>query len=238
MPPISVEIVHTGGHYPALIEEHLREQGAPVVSYLVAGDCAEAVDHPEQCLPPELGQAEVVIAIALPSTLLGALPGLLSGTQCRALVVPVEDPSWLRPGPALQLERACQAAGLECAVPVPFCVLVPSTETITQFCEQYSLGRPRLQMTSSNGALTEARCLRGAPCGLTHWVADQLPGLLLEEVAARAKVSHHARPCFASMALVPETGDTLMHESLDILMAAVAKAVRQAQGGCLIGPRP
>jgi hypothetical protein len=91
-------------------------------------------------------------------------------------------------------------------------------------------------MASNHGTLTDVHCLRGSPCGLTHWVADQLAGLPLEEVLTKAKVCHHARPCLASMALVPETGDTLMHASVDILMAAVAKALKQAQGGRLIGP--
>jgi hypothetical protein len=238
MEPISVQILHTGGHYPAFVEEYLRSQGALVDSLVVAADSSRAVDHPEECLPSNLGQADVVIAIALPAPLLSALPGLLAQTTCRALLVPVEDPAWLRPGPALQLERACQAAGLECAVPVPFCALVPSSETITEFCRQCAIGRPRLEITEGNGLITEVRCLRGSPCGLTHWVAEQLVGTPVEEAEQQTKVLHHARPCLASMALVPETGDTLMHASVNILTAAVSKALRQARGSSLIGPRP
>ena len=237
MDPIAVQILHTGGHYPRMLEEYLHDQGAPVQAYEVAADCPEAVDHPRECLPAELGQAEVVIAIGLPAPLLTALPELLAGTTCRALVVPVEDPRALRPGPALALERACQAAGLECAIPVPFCAYVPSTGTMTRFCEQYAVGRPRLEMTTSNGTVTQVRCLRGSPCGLTHWVAEQLTGAPVEEVEHQAQVLHHGRPCLASMALVPETGDTLMHWSVDILRRAVSKALRQAQGGSLINMR-
>jgi hypothetical protein len=238
MEPISVQILHTGGYYPRMLEEYLHDQGAPIRSYLVPADSPEAVDEPEQCLPAELGQAEVVIAVGLPAPLLTALPGLLAGTACRALLAPVEDPGALRPGPALALERACAAAGLECAIPVPFCAFVPSTPTITRFCEQYAVGRPRLEMTARDGTVTEIRCLRGSPCGLTHWVAEQLVGASVEEIEHRAKVLHHARPCLASMALVPETGDTLMHSSVDILMRAVSKALRQAQGGSLICRQP
>lgn len=238
MAPISVQILHTGGHYPAFVEEYLRSRGAPVESYLVGGEAVQTVDDPERCFPEELGEAEVVIAVALPPPLLAALPELLAGRRCRALIVPVEDPAWLRPGPALQLERACQAVGLECAVPVPFCVLSPSGETIAEFCRQYEIGRPRLEVTEGNDLLTEVRCTRGAPCGLTHWVAEALVGTPVEEVEQQVKILHHARPCLASMALVPETGDTLMHASMHILTAAAGKAVRQARGNGLIGPRP
>jgi hypothetical protein len=238
MDPIAVHILHTGGHFPRLLGEYLRNQGAPVEAFEVPADCPEGVDHPAECLPAQLGQAEVVIAIGLPAPLLTALPELLAGTGCRALVVPVEDQRTLRPGPAMQLERACQAAGLECAIPVPFCAYVPSTATMIRFCEQYAVGRPRLEMTAEGDTVTEVRCLRGSPCGLTHWVAEQLRGAPVGEVEHRAKVLHHGRPCLASMALVPETGDTLMHTSVDILMRAVSKALRQAQGHSLICRQP
>ncbi len=238
MEPISVQILHTGGHYPGFVEEYLRSRGAPVESRLVSGEAAQAVDEPEACLPETLGEADVVIAVALPAPLLAALPELLAEKRCQALIIPVEDPAWLRPGPALQLERACQGLGLECAVPVPFCVLSPSGETIAEFCRQYHIGRPRLEVTEGNGLLTEVRCKRGSPCGLTHWVAEELVGTPVGEVEQQVKVLHHARPCLASMALVPETGDTLMHASMHILTAAVGKAVRQARGSGLIGPRP
>ncbi len=238
MQPLSVQILHTGGHYPELVEQHLRSQGAPVTAYELSADAFEALDDPQRALPPELGAADVVIAIALPPGLITALPPLLADTQGRALLVPVEDPAWVRAGLERQLQGLCKTAGLECAVPMPFCALAGSGEVIRAFCEQYHLGRPRLELEVADGVVTAARCIRGAPCGLTHWVAERLPDTPIDEVVERAKVLHHSRPCMASMALMRDLGDTLMHVSLDIMRRAAASAVRRAQGGSVIRKRP
>ena len=234
----SVQILHTGGHYPALVEEHLRSQGAPVTTHQLSADSFQTLDDPEQYLPRELGEADVVIAIALPPGLITALPPFLADTRCRALLVPVEDPTWVRPGLERQLQGLCKAAGMECAVSMPFCALAGGGEVIGAFCKQYRVGRPRLEIEVSDGLVTTARCVQGAPCGLTHWVAERLPGTAIEEVVERAKVLHHSRPCMASMALLRESGDTLMHVSLDIMKRAAASAVRRVQGDSVIRNRP
>lgn len=238
MKPVSVEILHTGGHYPARVAEYLHGQGAPVTSQLLSGEASEAVDEPERWLPGELSGAEVVIAIALPAGLLVALPRVLTGTDSRALLIPIECPTWVQPGLVLQVQRLCQKAGLEFAAPMPFCALTPSGTTIRRFCDQYGLGRPRLEMKIADGIVTEARCLRGAPCGLTHWVAAQLSGIPRDDVVERAQTLHHSRPCLASMVLVPELRDTLMHHSVDLIKQATSKALQRAQGSSVIKQRP
>jgi len=238
MEPVSVEILRTGGHYPSLLEEHLQSQGAPVTSQLLSGDAEDAVDEPERWLPGELSGAEVVIAIALPAGVLAALPGRLANTHGKALLIPIECPTWAQPGLVLQVQRLCQKAGLEFAAPMPFCALTPSGTTIRRFCDQYGLGRPRLEMKIADGMVTEARCLRGAPCGLTHWVVEQLPGIPRDEVVERAQTLHHSRPCLASMVLVPEMGDTLMHVSMRLMKQAVSKALQRARGGSVLAQRP
>ncbi len=235
---LSVEILHTGGRYPELVEEHLRAQRAQVTAHPLSGEPREALDRPEEALPAGLGQADVLIAIALPSGVLTALPGVVARGGGKALLAPIEDPEWVGPGLARQLQRLCQEAGLEFAAPMPFCALTPSGETISRFCEQYQVGQPRLQLELAEGVVSVARCLRGAPCGLTHWVTRQLVGVPAAQAVERAQVLHHARPCLASMALVPGLGDTVMHLSVDLVRRAVANALRRAQGGSVISQRP
>jgi len=234
----SVAILHTGGHYPRLVEEYLRSQGAEVTAYELSVDPAEAVDDPQQYLPPKLGETEVLIAVALPAGIITALPRLLTGTNCRALIVPVEDPGWVRPGLERQLHGMCKEVGIECAVPMPFCALTGTGEVIRAFCDDYRVGRPRVELEIADGVVTEARCLRSAPCGLTQWVVGQLAGTSVDEVIQRAQTLHHGRPCMASMALLRGLGDTLMHVSLDILKRTFNSALRRAQGGSVVCRRP
>ena len=238
MEPVSVEILHSGGPYPRLVEEYLASQGAPVTSVEASGDWLKSLEEEKAALPAGLGQANVLIAIALPPTVLAELPRLLAGTKCRALLVPVEDPNWVRPGLAMQVQRLCTEAGLEGAVAAPFCSLVPGGDVIRAFCEQYHIGRPWLKLALAEGKVTECSCRRGSPCGLTHWLAERLAGTPVEEVVERAQTLHHARPCLATMVLVPEIGDTLMHVSMNLIKQAVSNARRRAEGSSAIKQRP
>lgn len=238
MPDLSVTILHSGGHYPELVEEYLSREGGPVTSAQVRVDDFEAIDSAASVLPSGFDQAEVLIAIALPDGILAALPPLLADTPCRALLVPVEDPSWVRPGLERQLQGLCRSAGLECAVPMPFCSLTGTGDVISRFCEQYRAGRPRVELELSDDVVTEVRCLRSTPCGLTLWLAEQIGGTPVDKLLERAQTLHHARPCMASMALVRDLGDTLMHVSLDILKRAFSSALRRAQGGSVIRMGP
>lgn len=204
----------------------------------IEADDEAAMDDPSALLPDSLGECDVLIAIAVPGGILRALPEILADSGCGALIVPVEDPQWVRPGLQRQLERLCAEVGVECAVPTPFCALTPRGEMVAAFCDQYAVGRPRVDIHAEDGIVTSVDCHRSAPCGLTEWVAKKLPDTPLDEVIEQVKVLHHGRPCMASMVLVPERGDTLMHLSLDILKRAFRNALRRARGDSVIKNAP
>ncbi len=118
---------------------------------------------------------------------------------------------------------------MESAFPKPFCSLVPNTPVIQQFCDEFLVGAPILQLTISQGEVAAVEMVRGSPCGLTLFVAQKLVGLPADEaLPEKAGQLHHAYPCLASMALDPETGDTIMHKSLFLLRDAVKAALDQA----------
>ncbi|MFP3904091.1 MAG: DUF166 domain-containing protein [Armatimonadota bacterium] len=238
MPDMRVQILHTGGHYPRFVRGYLKKQGAPVEDFEIEADDEAAMDDPSALLPDSLGECDVLIAIAVPGGILRALPEILADSGCGALIVPVEDPQWVRPGLQRQLERLCAEVGVECAVPTPFCALTPRGEMVAAFCDQYAVGRPRVDIHAEDGIVTSVDCHRSAPCGLTEWVAKKLPDTPLDEVIEQVKVLHHGRPCMASMVLVPERGDTLMHLSLDILKRAFRNALRRARGDSVIKNAP
>jgi hypothetical protein len=52
---------------------------------------------------------------------------------------------------------------------------------------------------------------------------------LSEDVVQAAGVLHHTFPCMASMAMVEELGDTLMHESIRMVKGGVQKALEAAE---------
>lgn len=228
---VEVEVLHIGGRFQEVVREYLSDRAGEQVKALQLPDRLPLiVDDARDFIPEEAGSSAVVIAVNLHGDLLLELPHLMAERGGKALLVPQEDPFWVRPGLINQATAVCQAKGIECEFPKPFCHLQPRTPIIKQFAEQYQAGVPELEFEIEGGLIKEARVTRSAPCGLTCWMAPQLVGTEATEeaVVERAKVLHHSRPCFASMNLEPTINDTLMHLSLHLAEFAVAQAFKRA----------
>ncbi len=225
-----VEVVHTGGLYAERVIAYLSSRpGSQVTGYQVPRDLPLIVDEPEEFLPADLGAGEVLIALHLHQDLLVELPRKIHGAA-RALIAPIEDPSWVKAGLQRQLTQTCAQYGIETAFPKPFCALTPSTPAIQAFCDQYGIGLPRFRITVEHGLVASVEVLRAAPCSITTFIAGKLVGLPADDtLPERAGYLHHAYPCLATMNLDPETGDTVMHKSLHLLREQVAEALRRAK---------
>ena len=227
---LSVAIVHSGGPYQERLREYLSSRpGARVEAFALPVDLPLIIDDAADFIPEQVSQAQVVIAVQLHPNLLAELPYVMgeNGSQGKALLVPREDPSWVRPGLIGQVTRACARFGIESAFPKPFCELEPITPVIREFSEQYAAGKPMLSIECQDGKIASAKCLRSSPCGLTAWAAGQLAGTpcdasLLQKLADLL----HQRPCLATMVPDPEIGDTIMHKSMWILQDAGREALK------------
>ena len=227
---LSVHILHTPGHFWQRLAEHLQSAGAEISVSEVPKQLPMIVDYPREFLPQQTGEVDVTIAVHLHQDLLAELPALLSEGGGRALIVPIENPNWVRPGLVRQISRDCDKLNVEVALPEPFCTLHPATPTIRQFCEEYRVGYPQLELVITNGVVAEARCVRSAPCGLTEWAAERLVGTEAgEALIEKARTLHHSRPCLASMTMVPPMDDTLMHKSLFLFEDVVRQALAAAR---------
>jgi hypothetical protein len=228
-----VEVVHSGGAYANRVIAHLESKAAgEVTAFQLPAALPLMVDDPEEFLPAGLGAAEVIVAIHLHQDLLLEIPHFVKGKATRALIAPIEDPTWIRPGLQRQVSGACAAAGIESAFPRPFCHLEPATPVIEEFSRAYEVGRPEFKFTVNGGKIVKAEMVRGALCGACEKVAEGLVGMSLsEDVVQAAGVLHHTFPCMASMAMVEELGDTLMHESIRMVKGGVKKALEEAEEG-------
>ncbi len=219
-----VAIVHSGGHYVQRVREYLQARaGADVTAYQVPSNLPLMMDEEEAAalIPAAVAEAEVVIAVALHHALLLELPYLMSKGRGQALIVPREEPGWVRPGQIREVTRACGRFGIESAFPKPFCALRPKTPVITRFATAYGVGRHYFEIECTDGHITAVRCPTGSACGLTEWVAEELVGQPCDGALPRVVVELlHLRPCLASMALDDETGDTIMHEAIHIMEQA------------------
>jgi len=228
---VRVEIVHVGGRYFERVYAHLSGVApGEVDAYQVPRSLPPVLDDAAEYLPAELGAGEAIIAINIHPELLLEIPNMVRGGSVRALIAPIEDPNWIKPGLERQVTQACARAEMESAFPKPFCSLEPSTPALVEFCEQFGVGSPKLRLRVEGGRVAAADVVRGSPCGLTHFVAGKLVGLPADEsLAEQAGQLHHGYPCLASMAMDPALGDTIMHKSLFLLRDAVAEALREAK---------
>jgi len=232
---VRVEIVHEGGRYFERVVSHLSAMSpGNVDAYQVPRSLPPVLDDAAEYLPAELGAGDVIIAINIHPELLLEIPNMVGGGTARALIAPIEDPSWVKPGLQRQVTQVCAANDMESAFPKPFCSLEPNTPAIQEFCDQFMVGVPAFEIRIPEGRGAEVEMLRGSPCGLTFFVAEQLVGLPADDsLPEKAGQLHHAYPCLASMNLDPQTGETIMHASLYLIRDRVKEALEEARRGPL-----
>jgi len=228
---VRVEIVHEGGRYFERVLAHLSKMAPDNVdAYQLPRSLPPVLDDAAEYLPAELGAGDVIIAIDIHPELLLEIPNMVGGGSVKALIAPIEDPNWIKPGLQRQVTQACAANDMESAFPKPFCALVPNTPTIEEFCEEFGVGVPTFRLELENGVVTAVEVLRGAPCGMTDSVAEKLLGRCADDsLPEKAGEFHHTYPCLSSMVLDPATGDTIMHKSLYLLRDRVKQALEEAR---------
>jgi hypothetical protein len=212
---------------------HLSEVSPSAVdAYQVPRSLPPMLDDPGEYLPSELGAGDVIIAINIHPEILLEIPAMVGGGSTRALIAPIEDPNWIKPGLQRQVTQACADSGMESAFPKPFCSLEPVTPALTEFCEQLGVGKPRFRIALEGGEVAAVEVVRGSPCGVTDFVAEELVGLPGDDsLHEKAGQFHHTHPCLASMNLDPSTGETIMHASLYLMWEAVKAALQEAREG-------
>ena len=143
-----IDILHGGGHYPQWVKAYLTEAGAEARMFQTPGCIAPIpIDEPEEFLEGDIGRGPVVLALGVHPEVLAELPYVMAQRGGKALIAAVEDPNWLRPGLMRQLQDTCRELGVEFACPKPFCTLEPQTPVIEQFCRDYAIGYPALELT-------------------------------------------------------------------------------------------
>ena len=191
---LTLEIHHTGGLYAQRLIHYFRSRGGHVEDYEAPRNLPMIIDEPEEYLPANAGHGDVVIAVHMHQDLVVELPDLMAVHGGKALIVPVEDPDWARPGLVRQVGELCRGRGLECEFPKPFCALNPQGPVLKRFADEYEVGKPELILTQRDGRVVGAECKRGAPCGLTAAAAGKLVGTDLSHECTRSMLPTLAWP--------------------------------------------
>jgi hypothetical protein len=158
---------------------------------------------------------DLLLIVAIHHDILAAVDLLVEATGAKAVIAPIEDPSWIPPGLRAQVKETLDSIGIENAFPKPFCTLEPGEgKLIDEFMERYRVGKPIHYVDMNGDMIQEIGPLRSAPCGCTWYVSQKIRGksisdtdVLFDEISK----AHHSYPCTASMAKDREYGDALLH---------------------------
>ncbi|MHA1907207.1 MAG: DUF166 domain-containing protein [Candidatus Thorarchaeota archaeon] len=188
------------------------------------------IEEPEEYFKDMvLSQCDLLLVVAIHHDLLASIDYIVEKTGAKAVLAPIEDPTWIPPGLREQVKETLDNIGIESAFPKPFCTLEPGEgKIIDEFIETYKVGRPIHYVDLKDGAITEIGPIRSAPCGCTWYVSQKIRGKFIEDTEAlfdEISKAHHSYPCTASMAKDRELGDAILHLAGFTARYAVCEAV-------------
>lgn len=214
----------TSGDYGSRIVNNIANRGfasAIVGLHEFPVDLPEFIDDFEPYIPKDLPNCDLILAMGLKGDINMILPEIASKTRAKSVVVEVHDPSQIPPGLQSEIETSFKDVNVVFAK--PFCSLVPvGDHVIDEFAKYF--GKPDIEIEGEN-YIKNINVKRGAPCGSTWYVAEELEGIPFEDAELESGNKIHNYPCVASMATDPVVGDTILHLAGYKIKEAVKKAV-------------
>jgi len=185
------------------------------------------IDYPEDHLPGKFQDADLILSFAELKGIAELLPEIAKKSGAKAVIVAVNNETWLPLGLGKQLRNWLKDMDVVCATPRPLCSLPESDFGITRW-ERIKFdspeiasfarlfGKPDLKIVvdEKTSTIKSADVIRDAVCGNTRHVASQLIGLPTTEVLDKASLLHKHFPCLTTMTKLDDFDhETLMHES-------------------------
>ena len=172
------------------------------------------LEEPGDYLPADVPPHDVLIAVNIHEQVLVEAVRRCRDWGARGIVAPLEAADWLSASARSEIESAAAEAGVEVAMPKPFCDFDPPAGTLlAEFRRRFHIGKPDVELTVRNGQVERAYVHVSAACGATYYVARWLEGRSVDDDLRYDVVAKrlHSYPCTASMKWDDQLGDTVMH---------------------------
>lgn len=199
----------SSGKYGSRVVNNLATQLAPEIVGLheVEEDLPEFIEDPNEYLPENLPESDLIVAIGLKGDINLVVPEIARKSGAKSIIITSNDPAQLPPGLRSEVER--DAGDINIFFAKPFCTLKPTGD---QYVDEFTrlFGKPEVEITADQ-RVRKVTVLRDAPCGCTAFVARELEGTPVEDAEYVTSVKFHNYPCIASMAKDPELGDAVLH---------------------------
>lgn len=185
----------------------------------------QIVEEPEEIVEGLglAGRWDLVVFLGESPSAFSLLPTILKRICARAVVAPVDDYSWLPLGLERQIKSELEDLGVSVVFPRTFCTLAPvGIPPVDEFAQMF--GSPKLNVTTEDGVVKTVEVVRGAPCGSTWYLAEKLPGTMVDEAAERGALLVQTFPCLASRQIDRFFSDAPIHVAGRIVHRAIEAA--------------
>lgn len=185
------------------------------------------IDDPEDFLPDSFPESDLILSFAELKGVAELLPEIARLSKAKAVIVAVNNETWLPLGLGRQLRGWLDDMNVVCATPRPLCSLTESDFGVTRheripfnspeiaaFARHFGKPDLEIKINQESNTIKSAVVIRDAVCGNTRHVAEQLIGLPTSEVLDKAGLLHKHYPCLTTMTKLDDFDhETLMHES-------------------------
>jgi len=197
------------------------------------------IDYPEDHLPDTLPPADLILSFAELKGVAELLPEIARLSGAKAVIVAVNNETWLPLGLGQQLLGWLEEMNVVCATPRPLCSLTGHDYGITrldrikfespeiaEFARFFGKPDLNIKVDAETKKILSADVIRDAVCGNTRHVAEKIIGLSTDEVLDKANLLHKHFPCLTTMTKLDDFDhETLMHESGHQLTDNIAQQI-------------
>ncbi len=167
----------------------------------------EFIEDVSNYMPVNLPECDLIISVGLFGDINLLVSEIASKTGAKTIIIPIHHPRQIPNALKEEIINSLKEATI--VFPKPFCSLSAVYDPyIQEFVEKF--GKPELNIEADK-FIKQVQVKRGAPCGSTWYVAEELVGVGVDEAEFEAGNKFHNYPCMASMNKDPLCGDTVMH---------------------------
>lgn len=232
------------GPYGERMARNIKERspdGWVVESFKLTMALPLLIDEPEDFLPEELPQSDLIVFLCEIQQAPQLIPDIVAMTNAKGVIAPIDNSQWIPLGLKNQIQRDLASISVGSVFPKTFCTLTEESYGYRHAAESYEcevisafaryFGRPKFKIVVNPDTkiIESVKVERGAPCGSSHHTAEGLIGMHADDAVPRAGLICHHFPCQASMQaeqIDKALYDTLMHLSGYVVNEDVEEQVK------------
>ena len=198
------------------------------------------IDYPEDHLPDVLPKADLILSFAENKGVAELIPEICKLSKAKAVIVAVNNETWLPLGLGRQLRGWLEDMNVVCATPRPLCSLTQNdfgvtrwerikfnSPEIAEFASYFGKPDLKIVINQETNTIQSVDVIRDAVCGNTRHVAGQIIGMPTEDVLYKAGLLHKHFPCLTTMTKLDDFDhETLMQESGYQLTESIEKQLK------------